>query len=105
MRIEITTDSNIDGRDRLCIHVKGVVEGALGRFRDRITRVVVHLSDRQGKKDGQNAKRCMMEARIEGRQPTVVTHQAVSLSEAIDGAADKLEHSVDGTLERLNHHR
>ena len=42
-----------------------------------------------------------MEARLEGRQPTAVTHQAATLHEAVDGAADKLAASLESTLGRL----
>lgn len=101
MRIQINTDHNIEGHEQLAIHVKGVVESVLGRFNDRITRIEVHLSDQNSGKSGQDDKRCMMEARLEGRQPTAVTHQAASLDAAVDGAADKLKRSLESTLERL----
>jgi ribosome-associated translation inhibitor RaiA len=81
-----------------------VVEDALGRFNDRITRVEVHLSDQSGPKDGQRDKRCMMEVRLRGRQPTAVTHQAKTLNQAIDGAADKLRRSVASGLGRMQSH-
>jgi len=102
MHIQINTDSNIDGREELATHVKDVVESALNRFSDQITRVEVHLSDQNSDKSGHDDKRCMMEARLEGRQPTAVTHQAPSLGDAVDGAADKLRRSIESTLERLN---
>ena len=105
MHIQINTDSNIEGREELASHVKGVVDGALSRFSDRITRVEVHLSDQNSDKSGQDDKRCMMEARLEGRQPTAVTHQAASLDDAVDGAADKLKRSLESTLERLKDDR
>ena len=101
MHIQINTDSNIEGREELASHVKGVVESALSRFSDRITRVEVHLSDQNSDKSGQDDKRCMMEARIEGRQPTAVTHEAATLDQAVDGAADKLKSSLESTFERL----
>lgn len=101
MHIQINTDSNITGREELAVHVKGVVESALSRFSDRITRVEVHLSDQNSDKSGQDDLRCMMEARVEGRRPTAVTHQAASLSDAVDGAADKLKRSLESTLGRL----
>jgi ribosome-associated translation inhibitor RaiA len=101
MHVQINTDSNIEGHEELAIRVKGVVESVLSRFSDRITRVEVHLSDQNGDKSGQDDKRCMLEARLEGRQPTVVTHQAASLDEAVDGAADKLKRFLESTLERL----
>ncbi len=105
MHIQINTDSNIAGREELAMHVKGVVESALSRFSDRITRVEVHLSDQNSDKSGQDDKRCMMEARLEGRRPTAVTHQAASLGDAIDGAADKLKRSIESTLKRLRDDR
>jgi hypothetical protein len=45
--------------------------------------------------------RCMMEARLEGRQPLAVTHHAQTLGQAVDGAADKLCRLIDSTLGRL----
>ncbi len=33
MQIEISTDSNIEGREKLAAHIKDVVESALNRFR------------------------------------------------------------------------
>lgn len=105
MHIQVNTDSNIEGSEELAIQIKGVVESALSRFSDRITRVEVHLSDENGDKSGQNDKRCMMEVRLEGRQPTAVTHHAASLSDAVDGAANKLKRSLESTLERLKHAR
>ena len=100
MQIEISTDSNIEGREKLATHVKGVVESALNRFSDRITRVEVHLSDVNSYKGGEDGIRCVMEAQLEGRQPTAVTHQATSLDQAVDGAAGKLKRSVERTLDR-----
>ncbi len=101
MHIQINTDANIEGPEELAIHVKDVVKSTLGRYSDRITRVEVHLSDQNSDKSGQDDKRCMMEARLEGRRPTAVTHEAANLDDAVDGAADKLQRSLESTLERL----
>ncbi|MDP2270439.1 MAG: HPF/RaiA family ribosome-associated protein [Archangium sp.] len=102
MQIQINTDINIEGREALASQVKGVVESALSRFSDSITRIEVHLSDQNGAKPGQDDKRCMMEARLKGRQPSAVTHHAASLDEAVDGAAEKLKRSLESTLERVH---
>ena len=101
MQIQINTDHNIEGREELAAHVKGVVESVLDRVSDRITRVEVHLSDENGSKNGQADQRCMMEARLGGRQPTAVTHHAATLDLAVDGAAAKLLSSIEHTLGRL----
>ena len=100
MHIEISTDSNIEGREEFATHFKGVMESALNRFSDRITRVEVHLSDVSSYKGGEDGIRCVMEARLEGRQPTAVTHQATTLDQAVTGAAGKLKSSVERTLDR-----
>ena len=105
MQIQINTDHNIEGREALATQVSGAVESALSRVSDHITRVEVHLSDENSSKSGQNDKRCMMEARLEGRQPIAVTHQAATLDEAVDGAADKLARLIESTLGRLHDQR
>jgi ribosome-associated translation inhibitor RaiA len=105
MQIQINTDSHVEGDEALASHVRQVVETALHRFSAGITRVEVHLSDQNGRKRGPNDKRCMMEARLEGRQPAAVTHQAATLDLAVSGAADKLTRLVERTIGRLRNHQ
>jgi ribosome-associated translation inhibitor RaiA len=103
MQIQINTDHNIEDHEALTARVSGVIENALIRFSDHITIVNVHLSDENSnKKDGYNDMRCMIEARLEGRQPIAVTHQATTLDEAVDGATDKLANLIESTLGRLH---
>jgi ribosome-associated translation inhibitor RaiA len=102
MQVQFNTDHNIEGREALADKVRSVVEGALSRLSDHITRVEVHLSDENSaKKGGNDDMRCMMEARLEGRQPIAVTHWAATLDQAVDGAADKLTRLIESTLGRL----
>jgi len=102
MQILLNTDRNIEGHEALATRVSEEVESALKRFSDRITRVEVHLSDENSdKKGGNDDMRCVMEARLEGRQPVAVTHHAATLDQAIDGAADKLASLIESTLGRL----
>ena len=101
MQIQMYTDHNIEGHQALASQVNGVVDSALSRFSDHITRVEVHLSDENSDKSGGNDKRCVMEAHLEGSQPIAVTHQAATLEQAIDGAADKLTRLIESTLGRL----
>lgn len=102
MNIQINTDNHITGREALLEQTEATVTSALGHLAKHITRVEVHLSDENGKKSGGRDMRCMMEARLEGHQPIAVTDESDSLDEAIAGAADKLKHSLDHTLGRLN---
>ncbi len=102
MQIQINTGHNIEVHEALAAEISGVVEGVLGRFGDHITRVEVHLSDENSdKKRGHDAIRCMMEARLEGRQPVAVTYQAATLEQAVDDAAGKLTRLIEHTLGRL----
>lgn len=105
MRIQLNTDKHIEGNQQLAAQVREVVESALGRFSDQITRVDVHLSDENSHKSGQDDQRCMMEAQLEGRQPLAVTHQAATLAEAVVGAAEQLKRSLESTLGRLRDRR
>jgi len=106
MQIQINTDRNIEGHESLAAQVRGVVESTLGRVSDQITRVEVHLSNENSdKKDGNNDMRCMMEARLEGRRPIAVTHQAATLNQAVDGAGDKLTRLIESTLGRQRDQR
>ena len=105
MKIQLNTDVNINGTEALAAHVSTTIEQALARFSEHVTRVEVHLSDENGDKSGQQDQRCMLEARLEGRQPVAVTDHAATLDQALHGAAQKLAHLLDSTLGRLHDHR
>jgi len=105
MKIQVNTDVNIDGTEALAAQVRATVEHALKHFAEHITRVEVHLSDENGGKSGPHDQRCMLEARLEGRQPVAVTEQAATQEQAVHGAAQKLSRLLDNTLGRLRDHR
>lgn len=104
MHIQINTDKNVEGPDAFSDQMKAIVESTLNRFDEHITRVEVHLSDENSDKAGINDKRCLMEARLEGRQPIAVTHRAANSDLAVRGAAEKLKHVIESTLGRLDNH-
>lgn len=106
MKIQVNTDNHVKGGEGLTRFVESVVEGALGRFAERLTRVEVHLSDENSSaKSGDNDMRCVMEARLAGMNPISVTQQDGSLERAIEGAAAKLEEVLNSTIERLQDRR
>jgi ribosome-associated translation inhibitor RaiA len=106
MQIQVNTDRNINADSDLIASVSSIVEHSLERFNGDITRIEVHLSDENGhKQDGNPDIRCLMEARLQGRQPVAVTHQATTVEQAADGAADKLNRLISSTLERLRDQR
>lgn len=101
MQVLVNSDHHITGSESVAERVEAMVRGAVDRYEDRITRVEVHLNDVNGPKHGDDEKRCMMEARVGGLRPIAVTHQAPTLIEAIEGAADKLERALEHALARL----
>lgn len=105
MQIQIHTDKNIEGREALAAHIQGVVEQSLSRFSTRITRIEVHLGDENGAKSGTDDKRCMIEARVEHRQPSAVTHHAATLHQAVQGAAEKMRRALESSFGRVEDHR
>ena len=106
MQIQINTDHNIEGHQALTANFIGVVKSALSRFSDHITHVEVHLSDENSnKKSGNDDMRCMMAARIKGRQPVAVTHKAATLNQAVDGAAAKLTRLIRSTRGRQHNQK
>ncbi len=103
MKIQVNTDHNVAGHEALTAHVTMNVESALSRFNKHITRIEVHLTDENATKGGDHDKRCVMEARLEGRQPIAVTDHAATLDQAIHGAVHKLTHLIESTLGRAEH--
>lgn len=102
MQVIVNTDNHIVGRESLAQWVEGEVEDALERFGDQLTRVEVHLNDTNSPaKSGGDDKRCLLEARLAGLQPVAVTNHAASLREAVAGALDKMEKSLDRKLGRI----
>ena len=105
MQILVNSNHSVDVNSTLEEHVKAAVEGELERFDDQLTRVEVHLNDENSGKSGPQDKRCQMEARIKGHEPISTSHKADSLTLAIDGAAEKLNHALAHALDKkLNHH-
>ena len=108
MLIEVRTDDNVQGSERLSDAVKTLVKTTLDRFGDRIRRVDVYLSDATGNKAGHDYKCCKIEARRDGREPIIVTHHETTMEQAIRGAVHSLKKSVEsafGKESTLNHLR
>ena len=103
MKIQVNTDHNIEGREALGSHIQSVVKNSLNRYSDHISRIEVHLSFENCQKNAPSDKRCMMEARLEGYHPMAVIHQAGTLHQAVEGAANKLAKIIGNTIGRRLH--
>lgn len=101
MQIQVNTDRHIKGSPKLTGEVETIVQHALARFDDRITRVEVFLSDENSpQKFGDADKRCVIEVRLGGLRPITVHHEGSSLDQAVSGAAERLEKTLKRTLGR-----
>jgi hypothetical protein len=96
MHVEVSTDSRITADIPT---TTAAVETGLARFRGRLTRVEVHLSDVNGPKGGRDT-RCALEARAAGRQPVAVTNEAHTPDEAVKGALEKMKSLLSATFGR-----
>tara|TARA_R110000772_G_scaffold34936_7_gene84515 strand:- start:122 stop:436 length:315 start_codon:yes stop_codon:yes gene_type:complete len=104
MTIQINTDKTLTGEKRSSDFFTSQIAEALERFESHLTRIEVHLKDENGKKDGFNNISCLLEARIEGRQPIAITNQADTIELAITGAIDKIKTAIETILGKIQKH-
>lgn len=101
MKILLNTDHNVEGSAALGERVERDLATALTRFKDRLTRVEIHLRDESAGRTTGDDVRCLIEARPAGEEPVVVTHHAGTVDEAVMGATDKLVSLLSSKFERL----
>ena len=104
MKILINTDSNISGTEELRTRLGVTIANAFDRFSDHLTRIEVKISDEDGDKNSANDKRCVLEVRLKGMQPIVVTGLGDAVESAVDEAIDKMETSLDTVMGRLRNY-
>lgn len=105
MNIQVNTDHNIEGSAELNSFIENNLSEALHRFEGAITRVEVHLSDVNASKTSANDKRCLLEVRLANKKPIVVTNNADTIHQAIEGASGKLLRSLDSIAGKLTKHQ
>lgn len=107
MKVQVNTSNDIDNKDALERWASDYLNEHLGRFDQDLTSVEVQLTDENhGAKGGGIDKRCMMEARVAGREPIAVTNYGPDQNLAFRGAADKLAKALEhafGKLDRREH--
>ncbi|MFT6843077.1 MAG: ribosome-associated translation inhibitor RaiA [Psychroserpens sp.] len=104
MTIQINTDKTLTGEKRSSDFFISQITEALQRVESHITRIEVHLKDENGKKDGFNNISCLIEARLEGKQPIAITNQADTIDLAVTGAIDKIKNSIESILGKIQNH-
>lgn len=100
MKIQFNTDKTINGDARHQEFFTDLIEKELERYESHLTRIEAHVKDQNGKKEGVNNILCVLEARLEGRQPIAVSAQADTIELAVSGALDKLKAALETILDR-----
>ncbi len=103
MIVQFNTDHNFHGGEKAREPMIARITDDLSHYSSHITRVEAHLKDEDGSKHGADDKRCLLEARVEGKPPVVVSCHAQSNEAAVAGALDKLKISLEKTLGRSEH--
>jgi len=104
MKIQINTDKTIKGDTKNSEFFTSLISDELVKFESQITRIEAHFSDENGKKEGTNDIRCLLEARLEGKQPIAVSAQADTIEGAVSEAIDKLKNSLTTIIGRSTQH-
>ena len=104
MTIQINTDNTLNSDKQQQDFFKSQITESLKRQQSHITRIEVHLKDENGKKDGLNDVSCMLEARLEGRQPIAVTYQTDTAELAVSGAIEKIKTAIGSILGKIQNH-
>jgi hypothetical protein len=105
MTIQFNSAHSVNANEKLKAPIIALLAEKLKRFTNQITRLDVHLSDENGGKGGQNDKRCLLEAHMEGREPLVAKNHANTYELAAEGTADILKTSLALTADRSANHR
>jgi hypothetical protein len=100
LQIQVNSDKNITVDAEFTGFVRDEVNRALARFKDKLTRVEVHLSDVNSLKFGKQDKRCMVEARPAGHRPLVTTMSSANIDSAVRGSLNKLRTALDTLFAR-----
>jgi len=91
MKIQLNTDKNIHGTEKLESLVSERINHSLKQFAENITRIEVHLSDQNGHKTGADDIQCKIESSIEGLQPVVVISNNSSKEKAGSTRSGKMK--------------
>ncbi len=101
MIIQLNADKNLTIHAEYESQITEKLTKDLERFTGHITRVEVHLSDENGNKSGINDKKCLLEARFEGKPPIVTSDLGNSYDLALKGATEKLKHALTTVVSKL----
>lgn len=101
MIIQLNTDNNLTIHSEYEAQITEQLNKELQRFREYLTRIEVHLSDENAAKSGQNDKKCLLEARFEGKPPIVASDLGNTYDLALKGATEKLKNALNTIVSKM----
>jgi len=105
MKVQIHTDKNVEGSDRLETYFSSEVQKKLSLFDDKVTRIEVHFGDENSAKvGGLHDKRCLIEAKPSNMHSIAVVEHADSIEKAFHGALDKIKKSLKTAFDKQKVH-
>lgn len=104
MEIIINSDNNVETSIEFKEQYREELEKKLKRFESYITRYEVFFSDESSNKDTRNDHKCVIEARVKGKNPELVSANGDSAKEAFDGAIDKIRAVLDRVVDQQRSH-
>ncbi|MFT5337947.1 MAG: ribosome-associated translation inhibitor RaiA [Sphingobacteriales bacterium] len=104
MTIQINTDKTLTVEERSSDFFSSQISKSLERFESHITRIEVHLKNENGNKEGFKDVSCLLEARMEGRQPIAITNHGDTMDLALSGAIDKIKAAIETIIGKNKQH-
>jgi ribosome-associated translation inhibitor RaiA len=104
MTIQLNADNHLHIHADFGQKLTDMLTDEFARFSENISRIEVHLSDENGSKEGPDDKRCMLEARVDGRPPIAVTAHGDTYEQALSASIDKLTASLETVIGKMKSH-
>ena len=104
MIIQLNTDKNLTIHSEYEAQITEKLNKDLDRYSEYISRIEVHMSDENGSKAGVNDKKCLLEARIEGKQPVAASDLGDTYDLALKGATEKLKSALNTIVSKMQEH-
>jgi ribosomal subunit interface protein len=106
MKIQVNSDNHIDVSAELIQRIEEQLEDKLRRFAPHISRIEVHLTDENSaSKSAGDDFRCRLEARLNARDPMIVTDHGASVMHALNGSIGKLQSVLSSVFGKLESRR
>jgi len=101
MTIQLNADNNLKINKDYAKKLNAIIDDSFKRYSEYLTRIEVHFSDENSHKTSSNDKKCVLEAKLKGREPIAVSDFGDTYDLAFDSAIDKMKASLDTILGKM----